>query len=307
MLAAIVCPGFKPSARDLDRGRAVLASCGIETELSPLLRTGLASDDVLSDASDAARAEDVLWGIRNPRHDFVWVADGGFGAARILPLLQRGLPSCPRSIFVGYSDATAICLALGSWGFPSWYGRTVACGEEFEEEALRTTATTIMHGLAGWEGPADIIRAGEVAGRLSGGNLSLFSQLLGTGWLPGAPRSTVLAIEGGGINVPGQSAFLAAEMFQRVVMQGQVKAGGLIFSDFADSYPLMDAFPPMGRVLEDYLPRLVPEGPIAGGPEFGHADFDLPIPLGAPVTFSASGGRASLRWELRSEGISWVP
>src|SRR3954470_13248387 len=61
--------------------------------------------------TDERRATSLFEFAHDPSLDVVWMARGGYGATRILPMLdeltaRRGIP--PRKLLVGYSDVTAL-------------------------------------------------------------------------------------------------------------------------------------------------------------------------------------------------------
>src|SRR5260221_7836802 len=76
--------------------------------------------------TDQQRAA-ALWEVANDdRFDVVWLARGGYGAARLLPLLDdlttaHGPP--PRKLLVGYSDVTVLHeYARTRWHWPTLHG-----------------------------------------------------------------------------------------------------------------------------------------------------------------------------------------
>ena len=101
------------------------------------LITGVSGQDGALLAAELLRAGVVVTGTHRPRSDFwrlrelgiandpsleiVWSARGGYGAIRLLPLLdelteRHGVP--PRKLLVGYSDSTALLeYARERWGW----------------------------------------------------------------------------------------------------------------------------------------------------------------------------------------------
>ena len=67
---------------------------------------------------DEARAKAFLEFANDPDLDAVWMARGGYGAARIVPRVLAGLnPHAARKTYLGYSDAGSLLSALYACGF----------------------------------------------------------------------------------------------------------------------------------------------------------------------------------------------
>src|SRR5215208_786905 len=72
--------------------------------------------------TDAERAADVQWALSEPGIDMVHCLEGGYGAARLYRLIDWDALGEPR-IFCGYSDITALHLALAKHGrWTTFYG-----------------------------------------------------------------------------------------------------------------------------------------------------------------------------------------
>ena len=86
---------------------------------------------------DAARAAAFLRVANDPSFDALWVARGGYGAARLIPEVMAGLqPVAREKIYLGYSDAGALWGAMfgmelfleggALWGFNPQISKLVA-------------------------------------------------------------------------------------------------------------------------------------------------------------------------------------
>src|SRR4051794_32117349 len=94
---------------DLSRARANLRRLGFEIKLGRRVleqRGYLAGDD-------AARADDFMRVWSDPEVDGVLCMRGGYGCARIVDRLDYEQIAARPKVFVGYSDITALHLALG--------------------------------------------------------------------------------------------------------------------------------------------------------------------------------------------------
>ncbi len=104
----IVSPSGPVEREALDRDVAAIRSMGFHTRLAPhvLDRRGYLA------GSDADRAADLNAMFRDPGIDAVFCSRGGYGAARILDLLDYETIRSERKVFVGFSDITALHIAI---------------------------------------------------------------------------------------------------------------------------------------------------------------------------------------------------
>lgn len=104
----IVAPASPVDPDALERGRAAIHACGFRTVVGEHVsarRGHLAG-------ADADRAADLHVMFRRDDVHAVICARGGAGTARLLPLLDWGLLAAHAKPFIGYSDITALQLAL---------------------------------------------------------------------------------------------------------------------------------------------------------------------------------------------------
>jgi muramoyltetrapeptide carboxypeptidase len=78
----------------------------------------LLEEDYLA-GSDSARAKDLQDAFDDPLVDGIICTRGGYGSARILPLLDLDRMAASRKIFAGFSDITTLHLALNRRGLPT--------------------------------------------------------------------------------------------------------------------------------------------------------------------------------------------
>ncbi len=147
--------------------------------------------------TDEQRASDLNTMIRDPEVRGIFAIRGGWGAARILDRLDYEALAHDPKVVVGYSDITALHnaihartglvtfhapVAASTWAsFPYEHFRRVV----FDAEAP-TLAPAPDNGdtLVPQEHRVRGIHPGRARGRLLGGNLTVLSHLVGTGFLP---------------------------------------------------------------------------------------------------------------------------
>jgi muramoyltetrapeptide carboxypeptidase len=131
---------------------------------------------------DEARAAAFLELANDPDIDAVWIARGGYGAARILPRAMAGLTEIAKDKFyIGYSDAGSLLSTL--------YGRGckhVAHGPMPADILREDGKTAIARALSFLAGGAPEALEPSVDGRTptAAFNLTILSHLLGTPYEP---------------------------------------------------------------------------------------------------------------------------
>jgi muramoyltetrapeptide carboxypeptidase len=136
---------------------------------------------------DERRADDFNRCLRDPDVRAIIAARGGYGAMRILPLLDAdALRRDPKPI-IGFSDATALLSWAARAGVASVHGPVVSQLGDLPAEDLawlhRLLTDPAPPGELPWELAAiGASGAGTREGRLYGGNLTLIAHLVGTPW-----------------------------------------------------------------------------------------------------------------------------
>lgn len=140
-------------------------------------------------ATDAQRAKDLMDAFLDPEIVGVLSIRGGYGAGRLLPMLDLDAMAAAGKFFSGYSDVTALHIPLNNRGLTTWH--TVMPSTEFYKEVDNFTMEELRWALfgggpkmlpypEGWAAETLVNGVGE--GRLVGGNLSLVAASLGTPW-----------------------------------------------------------------------------------------------------------------------------
>lgn len=147
--------------------------------------------------ADADRLADFRQALDDPEIDAIWALRGGYGTMRLLADLDlSGFAARPKP-YIGFSDNTAVHLAMLARGVVSFHGPH-AGGEStaMSEDCLRRV---LWHAEPAGELPAgDVppvtLRGGMAEGPLVGGNLSLLASMAGTPAAPSA-RGRILFVE----------------------------------------------------------------------------------------------------------------
>ena len=185
-LALIAPAGCAPEGADIERGLAVLTARGFTVHnyydhAARYLRFG---------ANDAERVAQMHAAAQNPEVDVVMALRGSYGLSRILHLLDYELLANSGKIFVGYSDLTALSLALLAQTGAASYTGPMLCDDFTRED---TSDFTLDNFLACLHGPQHVLKIehaqtlhGQIAeeGMLWGGNLAMINSLMGTRFMP---------------------------------------------------------------------------------------------------------------------------
>jgi muramoyltetrapeptide carboxypeptidase len=173
---------------EIDRGVRWYEQRGYRVKLAPNVH---ARDDFV--AGDAhARAHDVTALFADDNVDVVQMLRGGYGASQVVPLLDYDAIAANPKPFVGYSDVTALHVAIRQrTGLVTFYGLGLTSmgapkREELDKEwFLRAMTATNALG----EAPArpddpyiGALGSGRATAPLVGGCLWLLRETLGTPW-----------------------------------------------------------------------------------------------------------------------------
>jgi muramoyltetrapeptide carboxypeptidase len=242
------------------------------------------------------RADDLNALFADPEVDVVQALQGGYGSAQTIPYLDFDAIAANPKPFVGFSDITALHVAIGrNTGLPTFYGNgLVGVGDPEVTEFTRSRLLEVLSGDATGPVPASpddpyvrAIRGGKITAPLVGGCFWLLMQTLGTPWeidLDGA----IFFFEdykSAPYYVDGQLTQLAhAGKLDKVA---GVVVGELEGCDWGDLRPVSDWA--RSRSIEDVLEEhLEPLGvPVLYRLPLGHGKHLASIPLGVRYTLDA--------------------
>ncbi|MBX7483994.1 S66 peptidase family protein [Qipengyuania qiaonensis] len=241
--------------------------------------------------TDADRATDVNAMFADPDVRAIFAVRGGWGGARLLPLLDWDAIRANPKLVIGYSDNTALHLAIAARaGFPTLHAPNAASSWQKEswESLWRIAFAAGMPVLGGAavEGavgrPARTLIAGKARGSLLGGNLTILSTLMGTGWLPDFDDA-ILFLED--IN---EEPYRIDRMLQQLSLAGILeRVAGIVFGQCTrcrSSEPDYAGFT-LDDVLGQHLGGL--GKPVITGFDTGHVGNQLCLPVGLGVELDA--------------------
>lgn len=141
--------------------------------------------------TDEQRARDLMAMFLDPEVDAIVTMRGGWGAARILPLLDYAEIAAHPKPLVGFSDITSLLLAIyartglvtfhGPVGVSTWSGFTA---QSFVQTLVDGEPPTVVRETRSGRDRTETVRPGVAEGPLVGGNLMVIAAMAGTGYLP---------------------------------------------------------------------------------------------------------------------------
>jgi muramoyltetrapeptide carboxypeptidase len=146
-------------------------------------------DFVAGDERD--RAADLMALFADPEVDVVQTLRGGYGSAQTIPHLDFDVIAANPKPFVGYSDITALHVAIRQRaGLATFYGYGLTgMGDKESTDFSRERLLAVLGGKGAGEVPRDpddpyvrAITGGKVTAPLVGGCLWLLLQTMGTPW-----------------------------------------------------------------------------------------------------------------------------
>jgi len=254
-----------------------------------------ARDDYVAGTPEQ-RAADLNALFADPEVDVVQALQGGYGSAQTIPHLDFDAIAANPKPFVGFSDITALHVAIRRrTGMPTVYGNgLVGVGDPEVTEFTRSRLLEVLSSDATGPVPASpddpyvrAIRGGKVTAPLVGGCLWLLMQTLGTPWEIGLDGAIFFFedYKSAPYYVDGQLTQLAhAGKLDKVA---GVVVGELEGCDWGDLRPVSDWA--RSRSIEDVLEEhLEPLGvPVMYRLPLGHGKHLASIPLGVRYTLDA--------------------
>ena len=214
--------------------------------------------------------------LADPTIDAVWCVRGGYGAMRILTMIDYdALRRRPKAI-IGYSDATALHSAISTRaGLVTYHGPTARAPFTAFSRASFSCALIEQRDSCGVAPAARTLRPGRATGRLVGGNLALLAALVGTPFAPDY-SDAILVLED-----VGETTYRIDRMLQQLLLSGALSTlAGIAFGEFTDGTSESDDnWRPLDELLAEVADRA--GVPAMAGIPMGHVDDQWTIPLGA--------------------------
>ena len=235
---------------------------------------------------DKARLSDLHDMFRDKDIKAIFCTRGGYGCMRLLDKINYELIKENPKILVGYSDITALLIAIRKkTGLITFHGpmvRGLATKNQNNWESLfRTISSSQPLKLSFREGTTLV--AGTAKGKLIGGNLNMICHLVGTPYLPSLDGCILFVEE------RGEALYRLDRMLTHLRLSGQLTGlSGFIAGVFEECSDMSA----IEGLLADILSDL--DVPLATGLPLGHGLKNMTVPVGLPAKLDTDSKTLSI-------------
>jgi muramoyltetrapeptide carboxypeptidase len=288
---ALIAPAG-PAALDVEKAQQWARARGYELRIYP----GVYEREGYLAGSDDTRLRDLHAAFADPEIDAIFCLRGGYGTPRLLDRLDFDLLRANPKPFVGYSDITAVHLAISRYaGFVTFHGPML--NADLLGDKQQPTESSLFSMLRGQLGvgsvlahpvayPLTTIAPGIACGRLLGGNLSMIAAVMGTAYEIDA-EGIILLIED--VNEP---IYRIDRLLTHLRLAGKLaQVAGVLVGDVAG----VDQAALERLLKQTFEPLCIP---VLSGWRSGHCDPNLTLPMGALVRLDAGEKRVVLEQDV---------
>lgn len=251
----------------------------------------------------AERVEDLHSMARDRNVAALWAARGGSGCLALLPHIDYATMRRHPKVLIGYSDITALHLALYRHaGLITFHGPVAS--STFSDISVAHLQAVLMEAKPQWtfhipeaalaratdrpQFAPRTFRGGVAEGRLSGGNLSTLCALVGTRYAASA-RGHLLFLEEVS-EAPYRIDRLLTQLRYAGVLQG---AAGILLGVFQKcEAPPGEASLTLAQTLDEHFSKS--RVPAGYGYAFGHIPQQYTLPVGARARLDADARTLTL-------------
>jgi len=287
----VVSPSYWLEKKGLGNAVTVFQKKGYEVQLgdSVYLKDGPFA------GTPQQRANDINQMFSDPNIDAIFCARGGYGANRVLPLLDYDLIQSKPKIFMGYSDITAFLTSITQkTGLVTFHGPMLST---FKNKLVPYNLDTLVNVLSGKEDirivepnelKPTILKSGKAIGPLWGGNMCLLVNRLGTKNQLNTD-GVILFIEDVDENLYAFDRMLfhmkEAGMFENI--------RGLIVGELTE---MKDEIIPFGKTTDEIILDVCGDLniPIVTNFPCGHGNYQATLPISLPVELRADNNFVEL-------------
>ncbi|HXG85586.1 MAG TPA: LD-carboxypeptidase [Pyrinomonadaceae bacterium] len=256
-----------------------------------------------------ARLDDLHEMFRAPEVKAVFAVRGGYGSMQMLDRIDYDLIRRNPKIFFGYSDITAMHLAINKNSrLVTFHGPVVLSRfTEYTQHHFRR-AVFDAQPLGKLTNPKEsneirpahalrTIVTGTATGQLTGGNLSLVCATLGTPFEIDT-RGKILFLED-----VGEQSYRIDRMLAQLRLAGKLEqAAGIVWGECEDcgeagANPSSASPYTLGETIDNIFGAL--KIPVLSGLTIGHTNDQLTLPLGVSATLDAANGTL----EIKESGV----
>jgi muramoyltetrapeptide carboxypeptidase len=288
----LVAPASTPSTEEkIKKGATYLEQLGYRIKFGEHIRK---THGYLA-GTDEERAADFNNMVRDKDVKAIFAIRGGYGTPRILQMIDYSSLKQNPKIIVGYSDITALQLAIfrkiglvtfsgPMTGIEMWKGIAPYTEEHFWQLLTSTKKIGVLKNP--YDEPSKILKHGKTHGQLLGGNLSMIACLMGTPFVPKFLDS-ILFLEDVE-EAPHRIDRMLAQLFNAGILSG---LSGLVFGKFTDCNPSNPSEPhlTLDQIQKEYAEKI--KCPVIGNFQYGHIPRMLTVPIGLQAMLDSKRNR----------------
>ncbi len=274
---ALIAPGSSIPEEKIEKAVTNLESLGLKAREGKYIREKYG----YTAGKDHERISDIHWAFSDDDVDAVWCVRGGYGCTRLLPYLDYKLIKKNPKILIGYSDITALHMAIfKKTGLTTFHGPVGS--SEFTPYTVEYLQKMLFTPIIGQpiqhQDPAKVITLseGEAKGKLIGGNLSLLSAMCGTKYLPSA-KGKIVFLE----DIEEKPYSVDRMLIQLEQAWNLKKAKGILLGEFSDCDSDSDRSLTLRETLDNHFKDC--GIPVLYNVPLGHIDDQATYPIGIKV------------------------
>jgi muramoyltetrapeptide carboxypeptidase len=285
------------NASRIEGVREDLAVLGLNSRLAP---NALAIRGYLA-GTDQQRADDLHMMFADDSIDAILALRGGWGVARMLPLLDYDLIRRHPKIVMGFSDITSLLIALyARSGLVTFHGPVgISTWNDYNNDYVRRVLfdgeQALLQNPVPTEYPVDpstrirTLSRGTARGRLIGGNLTVLTGMIGSEYVPSDFSGHILFLED-----VREEAYRVDRMLTHLKLAGVLDAvEGVVWGHCSRCDPdRLDRSLSLNEVLDDHFKYL--GKPVFYGSAIGHIRDKWTVPVGIEAEMNADAGTVRL-------------
>jgi len=204
--------------------------------------------------------------------DIIWCFRGGYGCGEIADLCMDITPNGDK-VLIGFSDITYLHFLFNQhYKMPSIHGPVITSLALLHPEAIEDIVSILKGEKQQLQlEPLNDAAQQDIKGELIGGNLTIFTTMIGTALQPDTKNKILLLEE---VNEAGYQVARALNHIEKASLLGEL--AGVIFGDFIGSDQYLD------NVIKAFISSHK-DLPIYRAKNIGHGDKNKAILLGQEI------------------------
>jgi muramoyltetrapeptide carboxypeptidase len=284
---AITAPASPVSAGQIQPAVRFFKSMGLKVEVGNTISKVDFKNKYFS-APDEERAEELMSFAKRSDVSCIMTGRGGYGVMRILPMLDFEEFKRKPKIVIGFSDITALLLAINKKSNMITFHGPVASSQmnSFQSDFIKKLLfrTKSFEPVVIKDRSAIVLSEGTAQGKLIGGNLSIFSSTVGTPFEPNTDGAILFLEE------TREEPYKLDRMLTQMKLAGKFdNLRGVAFGCMNKIDTRKNFFPGRSYTVREIIMSFFGDLkiPVVSGLPFGHDKYNATLPIGAMAELNA--------------------